>query len=313
MVKAKPIYVELHIEAPLDEVWEHTQQPELHQQWDLRFSEIAYLPREQGEPEQHFFYRTRIGFGLQIEGTGITTSKENGRKEELLSTLSFSSEQAVSLIRHGGGYWSYKPEGNTVKFVTQYDYKTRFGWIGKLFDRFVFRPLFGFATAWSFDRLRIWLEHRVPPSVIADRALMHYASVGVLLLLWLYMGLIPKLIYTETSGELTIMQQTGMFVGYESPMIRLIGVLEIIFGIITALCHRTVWSPLSQACVLLLLTVPVCIVYPELLQSPFNPVTAAVPMLALCFASSKTRALLPNASRCIRKLPNTKPNGGNGR
>lgn len=305
-MKAKPIYVELHIEASLDVLWQHTQLPELHQQWDLRFSEIMYLPREQGEAEQRFLYRTRIGFGFQIEGTGITTSKENNRKEELLSTLSFSSEHAASLIRHGGGYWSYKPEGNGVKFVTLYDYQSRFGWIGKLFDRAVFRPLFGFATAWSFDRLRIWLEHRVPPSVIADRALIHYASVGVLFLLWLYMGLIPKLIYTETSGELAIMQQTGMFAGYESPMIRLIGVLEIFLGIITAWCHRTVWSAIVQAGILLLPTVPVCIVYPELLQSPFNPVTAVLPMLASCFASYKTRTLLPRAARCIRKPPRTK-------
>jgi uncharacterized protein YndB with AHSA1/START domain len=39
------IYVEILIRAPLDAVWEHTQTPELHERWDLRFSEIDYLPR----------------------------------------------------------------------------------------------------------------------------------------------------------------------------------------------------------------------------------------------------------------------------
>lgn len=45
-MKAKPIYVELPIEAPLEEVWQATQEPERHQQWDLRFSSISYLPKK---------------------------------------------------------------------------------------------------------------------------------------------------------------------------------------------------------------------------------------------------------------------------
>ncbi|MGO4372074.1 DoxX-like family protein [Paenibacillus sp. 2TAB19] len=312
-MKRKPIYVELNIEAPLEELWVHTQQPELHQQWDLRFTEINYLPREQEEAEQHFQYRTRIGFGLQIEGTGITTSKEKAGKdgkETRLSTLSFRSEQAMSLISQGGGYWSYKPEGDgIVKFITLYDYQTRFGLLGKLFDTAVFRPLFGFATAWSFDRLRIWLEHRIPPSVTAGRALVHYTSVITLVSLWFYMGLVPKLFYTETSGEFDIMQHTGMFGGYEVPMIRVLGVLELFLGLAAAIGHRSAWSSILQAALLLLLTVPICIVYPEMLQSPFNPVTVSLPMLACCFAAYKTRNFLPSAARCIRKPPATRKSG----
>lgn len=32
------------------------------------------------------------------------------------------------------------------------------------------------ATAWSFDRLRIWLEHGVPPERSRDRALVELAA-----------------------------------------------------------------------------------------------------------------------------------------
>src|SRR5712691_5848194 len=39
------IYVEILIRAPMDALWAHTQTPELHERWDLRFSEIAYVPR----------------------------------------------------------------------------------------------------------------------------------------------------------------------------------------------------------------------------------------------------------------------------
>ena len=45
-----------------------------------------------------------------------------------------------------------------VRFITRYDYQTRFGKLGEWFDQLSFRPMMGWATAWSFDRLRISLE-----------------------------------------------------------------------------------------------------------------------------------------------------------
>src|SRR6266480_3729964 len=62
---AMGIYVEIPIRASIDELWEKTQNPQLHQRWDLRFTQIEYLPRQGDEP-QRFLYRTRIGFGLKI-------------------------------------------------------------------------------------------------------------------------------------------------------------------------------------------------------------------------------------------------------
>jgi hypothetical protein len=60
---AGPIYVEILLRAPLEEVWRVTQEPELHRRCDLRFSRIEYLHRGEGEP-QRFLYATRLGFGL---------------------------------------------------------------------------------------------------------------------------------------------------------------------------------------------------------------------------------------------------------
>ena len=68
-----------------------------------------------------------------------------------------------SLIRSGSGYWRYEPTSGGVRFLTRYDYETRWGALGALVDRVLFRPLLGWATAWSFDRLRIWLEEGVEP------------------------------------------------------------------------------------------------------------------------------------------------------
>ncbi|WP_161947783.1 hypothetical protein [Rufibacter ruber] len=45
-----------------------------------------------------------------------------------------------------------------MKFITWFDYQTRYGFVGKVVDKILFRPLIGWATAWSFDALTRWLE-----------------------------------------------------------------------------------------------------------------------------------------------------------
>lgn len=308
-MKNEPIYVELDIHTSLEVLWEHTQTPELHEQWDLRFTEIRYLQRASEADKQRFLYKTRIGFGLNIAGTGETSSKLHHSANERLSTLTFGSEQSVSLIRQGGGYWKYKQNGEGVTFITLYDYKTRFGMAGRLLDRYLFRPLFGYATAWSFDRLRIWLEERIPPAVVAERALIHYASVLIMMLLWCYEGIVPKLLYPE-AGELSIMKQLGLFEGIELQMVQLLGISEVGFGLLAAYWHRKKWTSLVQIGVLLLLTLPALVQNSELLRTPFNPLTLTLPMIGLCLTAHWSRRHLPKASRCKRKLTHVQKNRG---
>lgn len=158
-----PIYVETLIRGSLDEVWAKTQEPALHQRWDLRFTSIDYLPRPDLAAPQRFRYTTRIGFGLAISGEGETTATREGLGGRRTSALTFWSAHPLSLIRRGAGYWQYTPTAEGVRFVTRYDYDVRFGAAGRLLNRLVFRPLIGWATAWSFDRLRLWIEQGVSP------------------------------------------------------------------------------------------------------------------------------------------------------
>ena len=65
-----PIYVETFIRTTMDELWERTQNPALHQRWDLRFTDIEYLPRPDESQPQRFLYETRIRFGLRTAGEG---------------------------------------------------------------------------------------------------------------------------------------------------------------------------------------------------------------------------------------------------
>jgi hypothetical protein len=151
------IYVETRVRGHLEDLWQRTQDPVLHERWDLRFSEIDYLPRDGHEP-QRFRYETRIGFGLRVRGEGESMGTRDGAAGERTSALRFWSDDPKSLIREGSGYWRYVPTADGVRFLTWYDYRTRFGLLGRLVDRVLFRPLMGWATAWSFDRLRLWIE-----------------------------------------------------------------------------------------------------------------------------------------------------------
>jgi len=295
----KPIYVELEIRANLDQLWMHTQNPQLHEQWDLRFSQIQYLPQINVCDKQRFRYETRIGFGLKICGTGETSATIIKDSKERVSTLAFASAQQESLIRTGGGYWKYKDQGDRVSFITLFNYQTRFGFVGRIVDRFLFRPLFGWATAWSFDRLRIWLEERIPPSVVAERALIHYLSVFLIILLWCYEGLVPKLLFPET-GELTMMKQLGLFKGIELQIVQLVGIGEMGFGVLIACFHRRKWIYIAHILALFLLTIPALISHTEVLKSPFNPMTLSLPMIGLGLTAYLSRLHLPQARRCKR-------------
>jgi len=121
------IYVQIDIRAPLDRVWQLTQTPELHQQWDLRFTTIEYLPRPDPQAPQRFLYATRIGLGLRIQGEGETVGSHDSASGQRTSALKFWSDDPKSLIRSGSGYWKDVPSNDGVRFLTLYDYQTRFG------------------------------------------------------------------------------------------------------------------------------------------------------------------------------------------
>ncbi|MEU0050798.1 hypothetical protein [Streptomyces sp. NPDC006309] len=165
------LYLETHIRADLEELWARTQDPASHQRWDLRFTEIHHLPRTEGEP-QRFRYATRVLPFLTVSGTGVAAGERERPDGTRTSALRFSSPHPLSLIAEGSGYWRYVPDAHGVRFLTGYDYRPRWGALGTLADRLFLRPLMGWATAWSFDRLRLWLERGITP----ERALVHWLA-----------------------------------------------------------------------------------------------------------------------------------------
>ncbi|MFH0345842.1 hypothetical protein ACHADS_04625 [Bacillus vallismortis] len=187
-MRQKPIYVEIEMRSDLDTLWEYTQTPALHKEWDLRFSNITYLPKQQYE-KQKFLYETRIGFGLKVSGTGETVGVFDKYSSERVSSLAFGSDHPLSLIRRGNGYWKYIQRDNgNMTFLTQYQYKTVYGLPGIWIDCLFFRPLLGWATAWSFDVLRLWIEQNKHPKHSIRSAIVYVFICLFFSLFWFYQG-----------------------------------------------------------------------------------------------------------------------------
>ena len=89
--------------------------------------------------------------------------------------------------RSGTGISRTTPDG--IRFLTWYDYRTRFGRPGALFDRWLFRPLIGWATAFSFDRLRLRLERGLYPAEAMRQALVHLIARLSLATIFAFQGM----------------------------------------------------------------------------------------------------------------------------
>jgi hypothetical protein len=302
VLSGQPIYVEATIRTSLGRLWERTQDPALHQRWDLRFTEIRYLPRPDETLPQRFLYETRLGFGLRIAGEGETVGTREDATGMRTSALKFWSDDPKSLIRTGSGYWQYVPVEGGVRFLTRYDYETRFGLLGRLFDRAVFRPSIGWATAWSFDRLRLWLEEDVDPAASLDRGLVHGIARTALGGLWLYQGVVPKLIFTD-SGEVEILRRSGLVRGWERPAVTAAGLAEAALGAALLLRWHARWPLWATAVLMPGLLLGAATSQPAIMSKPFNPVSLNGAMAALAGIGLLAGRRLPNAGRCRRRPP----------
>lgn len=282
----------------IDKIWQLTQIPELHQRWDLRFNRITYLPRPNLAEPQRFLYETRIGFGLSIKGTGESVGHRARDGGDTTSSLKFASTDPKSLIRDGSGYWRYIPVENGLHFLTWYDYEVRFGAFGRLVDRLAFRPLIGWATAWSFDRLRLWAEIGQSPETSMSLALIHAVARFAIAFVWMWHGLVPKLLFAH-SDERAMLNQAGVPAGW----LPWIGAGEIVIGVLVLFAWRVRPVLVGNGILMILATVAVAVNSPAYLRAAFNPVTLNLSVLALSVVGWIASGSLPSARSCLRVAP----------
>ena len=155
-MQRRGIYVETLIACDIDRLWHATQDPAAHVRWDVRFSRIVPAVDADGEAV-HFTYERRVPFHT-VRGTGVSIGERQRPDGTRTSALRFFTRDRLSPIRSGRGYWRYVPTPGGTTFITGYDYEPGWGVLDV-----VVRPIVGWATAWSFDRLRIWLETDAAP------------------------------------------------------------------------------------------------------------------------------------------------------
>ncbi len=288
------------MDASLERLWQYTQSPELHARWDLRFTRIEYLPKTTADEPQHFLYETQIGFGIKVSGKGMTSGTHNKESGESTSALKFWSDENISLIKTGSGYWKYIPHTNGITFLTWYDYETRHGIAGRLIDKLLFRPLIGWATAWSFDSLRLWLDKEISPKVSRTLYLLFALANVTIALSWLYHGIVPKLLHMET-GELAMMQASGLFKGMEAIAVYAVGIGEVLFGLVFLFLGRSRLLHYLNLAGLLILGITAFFAKASIYLAPFNPATTSFGIMALSVLVLNICPFLPNAGNCKRK------------
>lgn len=166
MRAARALYVETVIRADMETVWHLTQDPELHTRWDLRFSAIAPMGVDE-RGRTRFRYERSLPWHV-IKGMGVSLGERDRLDGTRTSALAFSTDDRLSPLRSGRGYWRYIPTDDGIRFITGFDYRP--GW-GRLADLAV-RPIVLWMTAWSFDRLRLWAEGITAPEQARVRSIL---------------------------------------------------------------------------------------------------------------------------------------------
>lgn len=149
--KPRPLHVSVRLPASAAQVWTTTHDHVLHPRWDHRFDHIVMHGERITTGTTMTYAKTVLG--ITIRGWGRYQLHAPIRQ----STFAFGSADVRSLIRQGVGVWRYQAVTDgafpVTELSTSYTYEVRWGVLGRIFDRIVFRPLFQRETERSFARL----------------------------------------------------------------------------------------------------------------------------------------------------------------
>jgi len=160
----------------------------------------------------------------------------------------------------------------------------------------------GWATAWSFDRLRLWAETGQTPESTLRFSLIHGVARISLAAIWFWHGLVPKLLFHHIDEQAMLVQA-----GLSIRLLPWLGALEIVFALIILCGWRWRYIFPANIVIMALATLGVAHYSPEYIQAAFNPVTLNLSVISLSIAGWLSSPMLASASRCRRKPAKEQP------
>lgn len=121
-------------------------------------------------------------------------------------------------------------------------------------------------------------------------------------LIWLYQGIVPKLIF-HNADELILLTQSGIPFAWQLRTLSFVGAVELFFGLLVLLLWNSRWPLYTTALAMVAATATVTIHSPAYLISAFNAVTLNVAVASLALAALLLGSGLPTAQRCRRTPP----------
>jgi hypothetical protein len=122
-------------------------------------------------------------------------------------------------------------------------------------------------------------------------------SIGII---WIWHGLVPKLLYHHLD-ERTMLAQAHL----PTALLPWIGIAEILFGLTMLFTWRRRSIFLLNIVLMLLATAGVAINSPAYFTAAFNPLTLNVSIMSLALIGWLASRTLPSARRCVRVAEET--------
>ena len=118
---------------------------------------------------------------------------------------------------------------------------------------------------------------RSPESVLTR---INFIARLTIALVWIYHGLVPKIIYRDWS-EMTLLRQAGVDIQFVPALLQTLGLAEIFFGVLVLAQWRGRWQLWATMGIMLGTVLGIARHSPAVFHSDFNPISLNGLMLAM--------------------------------
>ena len=151
----------------------------------------------------------------------------------------------------------------------------------------------------SFDVLGRWVEDGTPPEASFRGFLAHAVARIGLALIWLYLGLVPKLLVSHPEEQAPFLR-AGFSDEAAGKAVVVLGVAEVAVGIALLTQWQSSWLPYLAGLLPLVLTTGAVLSEPSVASGPYNPVVTTVGTVSLGIVAGYLAGDVPTAANCTR-------------